>query len=118
MFDSSGIVILQREAAEGLNIQSEITRPTSNLTAKSPRFLDMRPDIHWCSRKGSREKEVKYEVRMLYYVQRAKRTPRGGSIKLPFSELQCSCIQTLQELPANLRLFGVMYYLTMDSRGQ
>lgn len=87
MLDSSGIVILQREAAEGLNIQSEVTRPTSNFIAKSPRFLDMRPDIHWHSRKGSREKEVKNEVRMLYYVQRAKRTPRGGSIKLPFSEL-------------------------------
>lgn len=39
MLDSSGIVILQREAAEGLNIQSEVTRPTSNFIAKSPRFF-------------------------------------------------------------------------------
>lgn len=118
MLDSSGIAIFQREAAEGLNIQAAAIRPISNFIANSPRFLDMRPDVHWHSRKGSREKEVKYEVRMLYYVQRAKRTPRGGSIKLPFSELQYSCIQILQELPANLRLFGVMYYLAMDSRVQ
>lgn len=118
VLDSLGIVILQRDEAEGLNIQSAVIRPTSNFIANSPRLLGMRPDVHWHSRKGSREKEVKYEVRMLYYVQSAKRTPRGGSIKLPFSELQYSSIQTLQELPANLRLFGVMYYLAMDSRAQ
>lgn len=75
VLDSSDIVILQRDEAEGLNIQSAVIRPTSNFIANSPRLLDMRPDVHWHSRKGSREKAVKYEVWMLYYVQRAKGHP-------------------------------------------
>ena len=46
---------------------------------------------------------MKYEVRMLYCVQRAKRTPRGGSVKLPFSGMQCSCIQTLGGTSSKLK---------------
>lgn len=46
---------------------------------------------------------MKYEVRMLYYVQGAKRTPRGGSVKLYFSGMQCSCIQTLGGTSSKLK---------------
>lgn len=94
----SGIVIFQREAAEGLNIQSAVIRPTSNFTANSPGFCKKAGGLT-CIRTAEREavrKKMKCKVRMLYYVQGAKKkTPRGGSVRLPFSGMQCSCIQTL-----------------------
>lgn len=75
--------------------------------------------MHQDCRKASREKEMKYEVRMLCYVHGAKRTLRGGNVKLPFF-LGCSvpASRPLEQLPGNFRLFGFMYYLAMDSRGQ
>lgn len=59
--------------------------------------------MHQDFRKGSREKEMKHEVRMLYYVQGAKRTPRRGSVKLPFSGMQYSYIQTLGGTSSKLK---------------
>lgn len=58
MLDSSGIVILQREAAEGLNIQSAIIRPTHNFRANSPGFCKEAGGLR-CIRTAEREAERK-----------------------------------------------------------
>lgn len=58
MLDSSGIVILQREAAEGLNIQSAVIKPTPNFPENSPGFCEEAGGL-MCIRTAEREAERK-----------------------------------------------------------
>lgn len=40
--------------------------------------------MHHDCRKGNREKEIKYEVWILYYIQGVKKDTQGESVKLLF----------------------------------